>query len=92
MAGKGIANAVDPVAEDAYWRDNYSKRPYARGSDYEEYGPAYGYGVDATRDTRAARSMKSKRNRTRLDQQARTFQPRTGQRQARGAPCVAALE
>jgi len=47
MAGKGIANAVDPVAEDAYWRDNYSKRPYASGSDYEEYGPAYGYGVDA---------------------------------------------
>ena len=47
MAGKGIANAVDPVAEDAYWRDNYSKRPYASGSDYEEYGPAYGYGVEA---------------------------------------------
>ena len=47
MAGKGIADAVDPVAEDAYWRDNYSSRPYASGSDYAEYGPAYGYGVDA---------------------------------------------
>ena len=47
MAGKGIANAVDPIAEDAYWRDNYSNRPYASGSDYDEYGPAYGYGVEA---------------------------------------------
>jgi hypothetical protein len=47
LAGKGIANAVDPVAEDAYWRDNYSSRPYASGSTYDEYRPAFGYGVDA---------------------------------------------
>lgn len=47
LAGKGIANAVDPVAEDAYWRDNYSTRPYASGSNYDEYRPAYGYGVEA---------------------------------------------
>jgi len=47
LAGKGIANAVDPVAEDAYWRDNHSSRSYANGSDYDEYRPAYGYGVDA---------------------------------------------
>jgi hypothetical protein len=47
MAGKGIANAVDPVAEDAYWRDNYTSRPYTSGSSYDEYRPAYGYGVDA---------------------------------------------
>jgi hypothetical protein len=47
LAGKGIANAADPVAEDAYWRDNYSSRPYASGSTYDEYRPAFGYGVDA---------------------------------------------
>lgn len=47
LAGKGIADAVDPVAEDAYWRDNHASRPYASGSDYDEYRPAYGYGVDA---------------------------------------------
>lgn len=47
MAGRGLANAVDPVVEDAYWRDNYSTRPYASGSTYEDYRPAYGYGVDA---------------------------------------------
>ena len=47
MAGKGIANAADPVVEDAYWRDNYANRPYTSGSSYDDYGPAYGYGVDA---------------------------------------------
>lgn len=47
LAGKGIANDVDPVAEDTYWRDNHSDRPYANGLDYDEYRPAYGYGVDA---------------------------------------------
>lgn len=48
VAGKGIAKAVDPGAEDRYWRDNYSSRPYiASGSTYDDYGPAYRYGVDA---------------------------------------------
>lgn len=47
MAGKGLANAADPVAEDAYWRDNYASRPYTSGSTYDEYRPAFGYGVDA---------------------------------------------
>lgn len=48
LAGKGIAEAIDPTREDAYWRDNYSDRPYvANGSSYDDYGPAYGFGVDA---------------------------------------------
>ncbi|HET8747157.1 MAG TPA: hypothetical protein VFM98_16280 [Ramlibacter sp.] len=40
---------ADPAKEDAYWRDNYSSRPYAAGSStsYDEYAPAYRYGVDA---------------------------------------------
>ena len=42
MAGKGIANAADPVAEDAYWRDNYATRPYAKGVAYDQYQPAFG--------------------------------------------------
>src|SRR3954465_6822647 len=29
LAGKGAAEAVNPTAEDAYWRDNYKNRPYA---------------------------------------------------------------
>lgn len=39
---------VDPAVEDAYWKDNYSSRPYVTaGSTYDEYAPAYRYGTDA---------------------------------------------
>jgi hypothetical protein len=48
LAGKGVAEAVDPTREDAYWRENYSSRPYVdRGSSYSDYGPAYALGVGA---------------------------------------------
>ena len=44
VAGRAAAN---PEAEDTYWRDNYSSRPYVTsGSSYDDYGPAYRYGVD----------------------------------------------
>jgi hypothetical protein len=49
LMGKGIADMVDPAAEDQYWRENYSERPYVEG-DYtydDDYSPAYRYGVDA---------------------------------------------
>lgn len=47
LAGKGVAEAIDPTREDAYWRENYSGRSYVeRGSSYDDYGPAYGAGVD----------------------------------------------
>ena len=29
LAGKGVAESIDPTVEDAYWRDNYASRPYA---------------------------------------------------------------
>lgn len=39
---------VDPVAEDNYWRENYSSRPYATaGASYDDYQPAYRYGMDS---------------------------------------------
>ncbi|MED5621848.1 glycine zipper domain-containing protein [Ideonella sp. BN130291] len=48
LAGGGIAEMVDPEAEDAYWRDNYASRPYVSQSyGYDDYGPAYRYGVDS---------------------------------------------
>lgn len=48
LAGKGMAHAVDPAAEETYWRGNYTGRPYVEtGSTYDDYGPAYRYGVDA---------------------------------------------
>jgi hypothetical protein len=46
VAGKGMANA-DPAAEESYWRDNYASRPYVNGGTYDDYGPAYRYGVNA---------------------------------------------
>lgn len=47
LAGKGIAEMIDPTAEEAYWRENYSNRPYvAEGATFDDYGPAYRYGVD----------------------------------------------
>ncbi len=49
LAGKTIAEgSIDPSAEDDYWRENYKHRPYADGTtSYDDYGPAYRYGVDA---------------------------------------------
>lgn len=50
LAGHGVAEMIDPTAEDAYWRANYEKQDYvAAGSTYDDYGPAYRYGVDAYR-------------------------------------------
>ncbi|NDP42134.1 MAG: hypothetical protein GZ089_05350 [Aromatoleum sp.] len=48
LAGKGVAEMIDPTVEDAYWRENYSSRPYVTtGSSYDDYGPAYRYGVSS---------------------------------------------
>jgi len=45
-AGAGVAEMIDPTEEDSYWRDNYATRSYvAPGATYDEYGPAYRYGV-----------------------------------------------
>jgi hypothetical protein len=46
LAGKGVAESIDPTREDVYWRDNYRSRPYIdAGASYDDFGPAYGYGV-----------------------------------------------
>lgn len=48
LAGKGVAEAVNPTVEDAYWRNNYSSRPYVQsGSTYDTYKPAYKYGWES---------------------------------------------
>jgi hypothetical protein len=47
LAGKGVAERIDPTIEEAYWRENYHARPYIRqNASYDDYGPAYMYGVD----------------------------------------------
>jgi hypothetical protein len=48
LAGKGIAEAIDPTAEEAYWRGKFADRPYVQGgSKFDDYGPAYRHGADA---------------------------------------------
>lgn len=47
LAGKAIAEQIDPTIEEAYWRENYSARPYIRSEHtFDDYGPAYMYGVE----------------------------------------------
>lgn len=47
-AGKAAAEAIDPTVESAYWRENYSKRPYYDPDmDYDDYEPAYRYGWES---------------------------------------------
>ncbi len=33
--------------EDRYWRQNYTSRPYAKGSDYDTLAPGYRYGYES---------------------------------------------
>jgi len=48
LAGKGVAEAIDPTVEEAYWRENFSSRPYVRGdAKFDDYGPAYRHGAEA---------------------------------------------
>jgi hypothetical protein len=48
LAGKGVAEAIDPTLEDEYWYQNFSSRGYVnQGDSYDDYGPAYRFGVDS---------------------------------------------
>ncbi|MBR9988364.1 MAG: hypothetical protein KFH98_01350 [Gemmatimonadetes bacterium] len=47
-AGSSGAEALNPTTEDAYWRDNFRKRPYADETlSYDHYRPAYRYGWES---------------------------------------------
>ena len=48
LGGKAAAEAIDPTAEEAYWRDEYSNRPYyEEGVGYDTYAPAYRHGWES---------------------------------------------
>ena len=74
---QGHRRGDDPTREDAYWRDNYASRPYVdAGASYDDFGPAYAYGVTPTAPTPAAtgttsspscRSLDVMRGRSTLD-------------------------
>ncbi len=55
LAGKGAAEAVNPTAEDAFWRDAYVGEPYyADGMVYDDYYPAYRAGYEGRAARRGA--------------------------------------
>lgn len=42
LAQRGIAELLDPAAEEAYWRETYQSQAYFEaGHEYEDYHPAY---------------------------------------------------
>jgi uncharacterized protein (TIGR02284 family) len=46
LAGKAAAEAVNPTAEEAHWRENYSREPYyQKGRSFDDYAPAYRLGL-----------------------------------------------
>jgi len=45
LGGKAAAEAINPTADEAYWRDQYTKEPYYQaGRGYDDYAPAYRLG------------------------------------------------
>lgn len=48
LAGHGVAAAIDPTIEDAYWEANYASRPCVRpGAPYTDYQDAYRFGWES---------------------------------------------
>ncbi len=47
LGGKAVAETINPTAEEAYWREQYTKEPYYEtGKGYDDYAPAYRLGLD----------------------------------------------
>ena len=47
VGGKAVAETINPTAEEAYWREQYTKEPYYEtGKGYDDYAPAYRLGLD----------------------------------------------
>jgi hypothetical protein len=48
LAGKAAAEQIDPTAEEAYWKEHYSNRPYySEDVGYDTYAPAYRFGWES---------------------------------------------
>ena len=48
LAGKGVAESIEPMREDACWRENSTDRPGTENeSSFDDFGRVYGYGVNA---------------------------------------------
>jgi uncharacterized protein (TIGR02284 family) len=46
LGGKAVAESINPTAEEAYWRETYTKESYYEpGRSYNDYAPAYRLGL-----------------------------------------------
>ena len=46
-SGRGVAEAVNPTAEETFWRENHASQEWATdGSAYDQYAPAYRTGYE----------------------------------------------
>jgi uncharacterized protein YcfJ len=78
-AGKAVAESINPTDEDAYWRNEHSKRPYAAGSTYDEYRPAYQHGWESRSKYQGRQFDEVEADSgPRLGEQARQQHPRLG--------------
>lgn len=85
MAGKGVAESINPTVEDAYWRENYSKRPYVQaGTDYAALQPAYQHGWEA-RSRYAGKAFNDVEPDLRRDWEGSQYGSRLGWDKAKGA-------
>ncbi len=46
VGGYAVGEAIDPAAEDAYWREQHNKQPFAKGGGYTDYQPGYRTGYE----------------------------------------------
>jgi len=54
LTGNVVAEAIDPSEEEVYWEGEYKNRPYYQQNvTYDQYRPAYRYGVEAANKHRA---------------------------------------
>jgi len=46
LGGKAVAESINPTAEEAYWREQYTREPYYQtGRSFDDYAPAYRLGL-----------------------------------------------
>lgn len=74
-AGHAAGEALDPTAEDAFWKENYKKELYYDPQyDYGDYGPAYrmGYEGFGKHPRRAFEDAEPELSRTWMEDQAKS--------------------
>lgn len=90
LAGKGIAEKVDPTREDVYWRENHARQTWAGTRTYEDYSDAYRTGYTGyDRYGRSGRTFEESEADLRREYEAYPNASRLGWTDARAAALAA---